>query len=151
MSTEPSTSTSRPDFVFIFNAALEAYKRRTKIDLASHPLLPILQVCDSAEAVLAVLQERIPAFSQSQNGGDGLTNWVFPTVNVLYSVSRTLGQGVGLVNVQMLPEEFSVLISTFRRFHRRMQFLWESAFFSWSASFIFPCAAYFDTQAPRRL
>ena len=100
MSTEPSTPTSRSDFASIFNAALEAYKRRTKIDLASHPLLPTLQSCDSPEAVLAILREQIPAaFSQSQNGSDGLTKSVIPTVNVLYSFSSTLGQGIGLVNV----------------------------------------------------
>ncbi|KAF8464188.1 hypothetical protein DFH94DRAFT_848875 [Russula ochroleuca] len=98
MSTGPSTSTStsQSDFVSIFNAALETYKRKTKKDLVSHPLLPNLQSCDSPEAILTVLRERIPAFSQSQTGDDGLTKWVTPTVNVLYSFSATLGQGVGL-------------------------------------------------------
>ena len=99
MSTEPSTSTSHSDFVSIFNAALETYKRNTKKDLASHPLLPNLQSCDSPEAVLTVLREQIPVFRQSQNGDDGLTKWVTPTVNVLYAFSATLGQGVGMVNI----------------------------------------------------
>jgi len=40
MSTVPSTSTSHSNFVTIFNAALETYKRKTKKDLASDPLLP---------------------------------------------------------------------------------------------------------------
>ena len=101
MSDPPSTSTSQSNFVSIFNAALESYKRRTKKDLASHPLLPTLQSCDSAEAVLTVLRDQIPAFSESQNGDDGLTKWVAPTVNVLYSFSATIGQGVGLVNIPM--------------------------------------------------
>ena len=98
MSTVPSASTSHSNFVSIFNAALETYKRKTKQDLASHPLLPTLQSCDSPEAILTTLREQIPAFSRSQNGDDRLTKWVAPTVNVLYSFSATLGGGVGLVN-----------------------------------------------------
>ncbi|KAF8487341.1 hypothetical protein DFH94DRAFT_23655 [Russula ochroleuca] len=96
MSTVASASTSHSNFVSIFNAALESYKYKTKKDLASHPLLPSLQSCDSPEAVLTVLREQMPAFGQSQNGDDGLTKWVTPTVNVLYAFSATLGQGVGL-------------------------------------------------------
>ena len=95
-----STSTSRSNFVSIFNAALEIYKQKTKNDLASHPLLPSLQSCDSPEAILTVLREQIPAFNQLRNGEDGLTKWITPTVNVLYAFSVTLGQGVGLVNIR---------------------------------------------------
>ena len=98
--TVPSTSTSQSNFASIFNAALESYKRKTKKDLASHPLLPNLQSCDSPDAVLTVLRDRIPAFNQSPNGNDGFTKWVTPTVNVLYSFSGTIGQGVGLVNIK---------------------------------------------------
>jgi hypothetical protein len=97
MSAGPSSSTSNSNFASIFNAALESYKRKTKKDLASHPLLPMLQACDSPEAVLAVLREQIPASNQSQNDDDRLTKWVSPTVNVLYAFSATVGQGVGLV------------------------------------------------------
>ena len=99
MSSEPSTSSSQSDFASIFNAALETYKRKTKKDLASDPLLSSLQSCDSPEAILTVLRDRIPAFSQSRNVDDGLTKWVTPTVNVLYAFSATLGQGVGLVSI----------------------------------------------------
>jgi hypothetical protein len=98
--TAPSASTSQFNFVSLFNASLESYKRKTKKDLASHPLLPTLQSCDSPEAVLTVLREQVSASNQSQNGDDGLTKWVTPTVNVLYSFSGTIGQGVGLVNIK---------------------------------------------------
>ena len=101
MSTEPSTSTSHSNFVSIFNVALETYRHKTKHDLASHPLLPSLQSCDSPEAILSVLREKIPAFSESKNGDDGLTKWVIPTVNVVFAFSGTLGQGVGLVNINI--------------------------------------------------
>ncbi len=100
MSAAPSTSTTHPSFASIFDAALESYKRKTKKDLASHPLLPSLQSCDSPEAILTVLREQIPASDLSQNHDDGLTKWVAPTVNVLLSFSETIGPGVvGLVNI----------------------------------------------------
>jgi hypothetical protein len=99
MSTAPSSSIPQSNFVPIFNAALESYKRKTKKDLASHPLLSSLQSCDSPEAVLTVLRDQIPAFNQSQDRDDGLTKWVVPTVNVLCTFSATVGQGVGLVNI----------------------------------------------------
>ena len=105
MSNAPSTSTSHSNFVPIFNSALESYKRKTKKDLASHPLLSTLQSCNSPEAVLTVLRDQIPAFNQSQNRDDRLTKWVTPTVNVLYTFSATVGQGVGLVNIKMLCRE----------------------------------------------
>ena len=105
MSTVPSTSASHSNFVPIFNAALETYKRKTKKDLASHPLLPSLQSCDSSDAVLTVLREQIPLFSQPPNDDDRLTKWVAPTVNVLYSFSATIGGGIGLVNIKMFPRE----------------------------------------------
>ena len=95
----PSPSTSQSNFASIFNAALESYTLKTKNDLASHPLLPGLQSCESSDDVLTVLREQVPAFNQSQTFDDGLTKWVTPTVNVLYSFSGTVGQGVGLVNM----------------------------------------------------
>ena len=77
MSTAPSaatpTSQSAGNFVSIFNAALESYRRKTKKDLVSHPLLPSLQSCESPEGVLAVLREQVvtSAFlSQSRIGDD---------------------------------------------------------------------------------
>ena len=102
-----STGTSQSNFVSIFNAALETYKQKKKNDLASHPLLPTLQSCDSPEAVLTVLREQILPFSQSHNDDDTLTKWITPTVNVMYAFSSTLGQGVGLVGIKALfREEF---------------------------------------------
>ena len=101
MSTEPSASTSNSNFIHIFNAALEEYKRKTKKDLVSHPLLPSLHSCHSPDAILTVLRDQIPGFSEFQNAGEGLTKWVAPTVNVLYAFSDTLGQGIGIVSIKV--------------------------------------------------
>ena len=132
MTTAPSTSTSHSNFVPIFNAALESYKHKTKKDLASHPLLSSLQSCGSPEAVLTVLRDQIPAFNQSQNRDDGLTKWVIPTVNVLYTFSATVGQGVGLVSIIALlsRREFSDHTFVFRHSRLQMQSLLGSAFSS---------------------
>jgi len=116
MSAGPSTSTSNSNFASIFNAALNSYKLKTKKDLTSHPILPSLQSCDSPDAILAVLREQGPDFNQSQNSNDGLTNWVTPTVNVLFSFSATIGGVVGLVNISISSYHMSNLIFTVQAF-----------------------------------
>ena len=104
MSAVPSTSTSHSNFASIFNAALESYKRKTnsKEDLASHPLLPRLQYCDSPDAIISIFREQI-AFDRTGDGFTKATKWVIPTVNVLHAFSGMLGQAAGLVNVWIYP------------------------------------------------
>ena len=94
-----STVASRSNFDSVFNSALRAYKKRTNIDLATHPLLSSLQTCGSPEAILAILREQIFTSDQSQGGDERLSNWLVPTVNVLYVFSTTLAEGVGLVSI----------------------------------------------------
>jgi len=74
---------------------------RTGQDLVSHPLLPMLQSCHSADAVLSVLREQIPTFHESSIDGR-LSNRFNSIVNVLCSFSAALGEGVGLVNTTVL-------------------------------------------------
>jgi hypothetical protein len=93
-----SQSASASRFESIFTSALDAYKKRTKKDLASHPLQTKLQSCDSADAIITLLREQIPAFSQSQSSEDRYSNCLIPTINVLCAFSAALGEGVGLVN-----------------------------------------------------
>ena len=108
-------STAHSNFETIFNAALDTYKRRTKKDLASHPLLPILQSCDSPEAIIAVLREQIPAFGQPRNSDDSdrLTKWVIPTVTFLCSFWNALGGSVGPVNIREIVVMIFSLTFTF--------------------------------------
>ena len=96
MSLSPPT-TSSSNLEAIFNAALTTYKTKTKNDLLAHPLAPQLQVCRSPSDVLTVLRDQIQHFDQSTNNDERLTRWLNPTVNVLYSVSGTLGGSVGNV------------------------------------------------------
>ena len=101
MSNVPSSSTSRSNLDAIFNAALKAYKKKTGKDITSHPLATELQSCDSPDAILVVLRRQIPTPDQSQNGDETFAEYLIPTVNVLYTLSGTLGEGISLVIISM--------------------------------------------------
>ena len=90
-----SPSTSRSNLDSIFNAAFKTYKKKTGKDIISHPLAIELQSCDSPDAILAVLRNQIPTPDQRRD--ETFANCLIPTVNILYDLSDTLGEGVGLV------------------------------------------------------
>jgi hypothetical protein len=101
MSHSHPTASSSSNFQPIFNNALRAYERRTKKDLFAHPLAAQLQACDTPSGILNLLQQQVQELDQSQSSNSRLTKWLDPTVNVLYSLSATLGEGVGLVCSRM--------------------------------------------------
>src|SRR6267154_4494202 len=83
----------RSTFQSTFSDALLVYKKRIKIDLLLHPLAVRLQPCNSPHAVISVLQERARAINHWQL----LTKSLHPTINVIYALSSSLQEGVGLV------------------------------------------------------
>lgn len=91
----PPTATSHSNYRRIFDNALEAYKKKTGKDLTSDPLLSRLEACHSADDTLNILQEHTTGFNQ-HHSSDGLTKWLFPTVNVLYSFSVNIGNSLGV-------------------------------------------------------
>jgi len=96
----PTHSTfSSSNFRSIFNAAVERYENKTKNKLFAHPLASQFQSCDSPAAVLSLLQELVQQFDQGRGSHERLSNWLNPTVNVLFALSATLGEGVGLVGL----------------------------------------------------
>jgi hypothetical protein len=99
--THPIASSSS-NFQSVLNAALDAYEKKTESNLLTHPLSAQLQSCDSPTAILSVLQDLIQQFDRRRRSDQRLTNWLTPTVNVLYAFSATLGQGVGLVSLSSL-------------------------------------------------
>ena len=99
MSHAHPTPASSPNFQLIFNNALKAYEKRTKSDLLAHPLVAQLQACDSPTAILALIHQQLQGLHQSQRGNERLTKWLNPTVNVLFTLSASLGEGVGLVSL----------------------------------------------------
>jgi hypothetical protein len=94
MSHANPTTSSSPNFRLIFNNALQAYKKRTKNDLLTHPLVGQLQNCTSSSAVLDLIHQQVQGL---QRDDDRLTRWLDPTVRVLHVFSETLGEGVSLV------------------------------------------------------
>ena len=92
-------SSSSSNFQSIFDASLQSYNDKTKNKLLEHPLATQLQSCDSPNAVLSVLQDLIQQFDQRRTSDERLNNWLNPTVNVLYTFSATLSDGVGLVSL----------------------------------------------------
>ncbi|KAH9010018.1 hypothetical protein EDB85DRAFT_2162017 [Lactarius pseudohatsudake] len=78
------------------HVALSEYKKRTGIDLLDHRLAKELQSCGSVEAVLDIIQGQADAFDKFRNGGSKLMKWIHSSVHVLYTLSATLGHGVGV-------------------------------------------------------
>jgi hypothetical protein len=100
MSQAPTATTSSSNYQSIFDNAVEAYKKKTKKDIRSHPLLDKLQNCDSPNAVLSILYKQIPGFDQSSGTDDKLTKWLNPIVNVLCTFSGVVGGGIGLASLK---------------------------------------------------
>jgi hypothetical protein len=98
--TASSSSNQSSNFQLIIINALDAYKKRTKKDLLAHPLVTELQSCNSPSVIVAVLQQQLQGLDHSRRNDERWTRWLDPTVNVLYTLSGTLGEGVGLVRLR---------------------------------------------------
>ncbi|KAI9430024.1 hypothetical protein H4582DRAFT_2087728 [Lactarius indigo] len=83
-------------FQDIFNAALKSYQKQTEKDLIAHPLASQLESCNSISAIFIVLQDQVREFNQARSGDERATKWLIPTVNLLYSFSAAISEGVGL-------------------------------------------------------
>jgi hypothetical protein len=83
----------------VLDVALEAYEKKTKTKLLTHPLAAQLQSCDTPTAILSVLQDIIRQFDHRCSSDERLSSWLSPTVNVLYTFSSALGQSVSLFRV----------------------------------------------------
>ncbi|KAH9005381.1 hypothetical protein EDB86DRAFT_3239970, partial [Lactarius hatsudake] len=105
----PATTPSNSNFKVIFETALKEYNKKTKQDLTALPIATQLQACDSPAAILTILQEQVDQFEQSRSGDEKLRKWLDPTINVLYAFSQTLGEGVGLVIINL----FSLLLKRY--------------------------------------
>ncbi|KAH9178440.1 hypothetical protein EDB89DRAFT_2089725, partial [Lactarius sanguifluus] len=96
MSSSSQTPVSSSQFRSILDAALSEYNRKTRNDLVKHWIYKELQSCDSAEAVLEVIQHQAETFDKFRDGNKRLFKWIGPSVHVFYTLSSTLGEGVGM-------------------------------------------------------
>ena len=93
---------SDDNFTAIFDAALNEYKAFTKQDLQTHPFAAAFEKSDSPNSVMNVFQKQAQAFDKFRKGDDKLMAWLTPIVNILFTFSGSLGEGVGLVSIQSL-------------------------------------------------
>ena len=100
LSTSGQTSTSL-DFKSILDAglsrALSEYENQTGEPLLDHPLSIELKQCDSVDSIKAVFQVQAEAFQQFRDGDKRLTKWINPVVDVLSTLSDTIGGAAGVV------------------------------------------------------
>src|SRR5579863_5942118 len=91
-------SRSYDNFTAIFQLALDEYETVTGKPLRTHPFATQLESCDSPHAVSNVLRTQVEAFSKFRKRDERLMTYLDPTVNILFTFSATLGEGVGLVS-----------------------------------------------------
>ena len=83
---------------------MKEYRKKTGKELDTHPLAEEIKGCDSPEAILTVLRGKANELNGSQSSDERLTKWLTPTVNVLNSLSATLGEGFSIVSVSIWPD-----------------------------------------------
>ncbi|KAI9432706.1 hypothetical protein H4582DRAFT_1088189 [Lactarius indigo] len=96
MSSSTPGQTAPSNFKSILDAALSEYKKKTGKELLDHPLAAEVQRCDSVDAILAIIQGQAKAFQQFRDGDQRLMKWISPVVDVLFTFSATLSEGVAL-------------------------------------------------------
>jgi hypothetical protein len=107
--TMSSIPTSSSIFRSIFDAALSDYAKKTGIDLATYPFAQTLQNCQSAHAILDLLQDKAKQFSTYRDGNRKLINCLKPVVHVLHTVSAVLAEATAPVS----PTDLSILSDPF--------------------------------------
>ncbi len=75
------------------------YTKQTGIDLAVHPSAQTLQNSTSAEAILALLEDKAKQFQAYRDGNRKLINCLKPVVQVLHTVSTILGEAATSVSL----------------------------------------------------
>ena len=96
-SSSKTTDLSISNFGVIFDAASKEYVTLTKKDLATHPFAAAIQVHNSPDSILNVFRNQERALDTFRKGDDKLMTLLTPIVNILFTFSGTLGEGVGVV------------------------------------------------------
>ena len=87
-----SSSTSTPQLII---DALTDYTKLTGIDLSENSFAVELELSNSPQRILQLLQEREKAFEEYLDGDRGLINCLSPAMSVLQAFSGILGEVVG--------------------------------------------------------
>jgi hypothetical protein len=100
----------KSNFISIFDAASNEYRKVTKHDLHTHPFACRLNNCDSPDAVLNIFRMQTETFDEFRKGDVRLMKWLDPMVNILFTLSATLGEGIGLL-VSVLTYSLSLCLN----------------------------------------
>ena len=95
-SSHPSDPPSS-DLSALINAALKDYAKQTNIDLPGHPLSARIKEDDTLETVIGVLSEALGDSGDATHKGS-IMKYVNRIVNVVLSISGTVGEATGLVS-----------------------------------------------------
>ena len=97
-----STPPSPSNFQLIINAVAD-YAKQTGIDLVENPFAKKIELSNSPEDILELLQEREKAFKEYREGNRRLIACLTPAVTILHAFSRILGEAVSQVSVTYHP------------------------------------------------
>jgi hypothetical protein len=102
--------TTPPSSLQLIIDALGDHARLTGIDLSKNPFAEKLQLSNSPESILELLEERESAFQESHDRCRTLINCLSPVVHVLHAFSQTLGEAITLVSYACPPVLLSVSV-----------------------------------------
>jgi hypothetical protein len=122
MSSPSQSPTSSTRFKSILDNALTEYQKKTKKNLLDYWLSTELKSCESIDAVLDILRDQAKAIERTSAADRRLMERIGSSVNVLSSISDTLGEGISLVSIMKLIR-VAILMLLCRRFHLRKRSL----------------------------
>ena len=123
MSSTGQAASSTSNFQLITNA-LADYTNLVGIDLTENPFAEKIELSNSPEAILGLLQEREKAFKEYRDGNRGLISYLSPAVKALHAISGTVGEVVSQVSITYRPVKsvnvasLAPLLSSKCRFHK---------------------------------
>ena len=97
MTSIEQAASSPSNFQLIIDA-LADYAKLTGIDLPNSPFVQKLELSNSPQAIIDLLEEREEAFKEYRDRNRRLISCIRPAVEVLYAFSGTLGGVVDLVS-----------------------------------------------------
>jgi len=93
---QTTVPSSTSNFISVFETSVDEYKRKTNKDLGIHPFTEILVSCTSSDAVLALFRMQAQVIDEIREGDDRLVERLGPIVNILFSFSSMLVEGLKL-------------------------------------------------------
>jgi hypothetical protein len=128
--------TPSSNFEVIFDAALANYHEHTGVDLSQYPFADKLQNCQSADAILELLQEKVKEFKDFRNGNHKLINYLRPVVQVLHAFSGVL-DNVARLHLPSSGHFLTLLPASRCHSNQQMSYFMVSIFFSAYVSSLF--------------